>query len=225
MKKKLVHLLKAAFNKFFLILFSTDDFPKTKYGNLTMNKNVLFECHLSEVAKLIPPYDLRQVRVEDYSYISRNSYVKNTDIGKFCSIGPNFCCGLGIHPTNGVSTSPMFYSTLKQNGFSLTEVNKVVESKRIIIENDVFIGANVTVLDGVKIGNGAIIGAGATVTKDIPPYAIAVGVPARVVKYRFEKDQIEQLQKVEWWNFEEAKLREIERCFFDLNIFIEKYSK
>lgn len=225
MKKKLVHLLKAAFNKFFLILFSSDDFPKTKYGNLSMNKNVLFECYLSEVAKLIPPYDLRQVKVDDYSYISRNSYVKNTDIGKFCSIGPNFCCGLGIHPTNGVSTSPMFYSTLKQNGFSLTEVNKVVESKRIIIENDVFIGANVTVLDGVKIGNGAIIGAGAVVTKDIPPYAIVVGVPARIVKYRFENDQIEQLQKVEWWNFEETKLREIERCFFDLNIFIEKYSK
>lgn len=151
MKKKLVHLLKAAFNKFFLILFSTDDFPKTKYGNLTMNKNVLFECHLSEVAKLIPPYDLRQVRVEDYSYISRNSYVKNTDIGKFCSIGPNFCCGLGIHPTNGISTSPMFYSTLKQNGFSLTEVDKVVESKQIIIENDVFIGANVTVLMELKL--------------------------------------------------------------------------
>ena len=186
MKKKLVHLLKAAFNKFFLILFSTDDFPKTKYGNLTMNKNVLFECHLSEVAKLIPPYDLRQVRVEDYSYISRNSYVKNTDIGKFCSIGPNFCCGLGIHPTNGISTSPMFYSTLKQNGFSLTEVDKVVESKQIIIENDVFIGANVTVLDGVKIGNGAIIGAGAVVTKDVPAHALVGGVPARVLKENIE---------------------------------------
>ena len=225
MKKKLVYLLKAIFNKFFLILFSTDDFPKTKFGNLSMNKNVLFECYLSEVAKLIPPYDLRQVRVEDYSYISRNSYVKNTDIGKFCSIGPNFCCGLGIHPTNGISTSPMFYSTLKQNGFSLTEVDKVVESKQIIIENDVFIGANVTVIDGVKIGNGAIIGAGAVVTKDIPPYAIAVGVPAKVVKYRFEYDQIEQLQEIEWWDFDQTRLREIEGLFFDLNIFIEKYSK
>ena len=223
MKKKLVYLLKAIFNKFFLILFSTDDFPKTKFGNLSMNKNVLFECYLSEVAKLIPPYDLRQVRVEDYSYISRNSYVKNTDIGKFCSIGPNFCCGLGIHPTNGISTSPMFYSTLKQNGFSLTEVDKVVESKQIIIENDVFIGANVTVLDGVKIGNGAIIGAGAVVTKDIPPYAIAVGVPARVVKYRFEKDQIEKLQKVGWWNFEIDKLRDVESNYFDINAFIDKY--
>lgn len=223
MKKKLVHLLKAAFNKFFLILFSTDDFPKTKYGNLTMNKNVLFECHLSEVAKLIPPYDLRQVRVEDYSYISRNSYVKNTDIGKFCSIGPNFCCGLGIHPTNGISTSPMFYSTLKQNGFSLTEVDKVVESKQIIIENDVFIGANVTVLDGVKIGNGAIIGAGAVVTKDIPPYAIVVGVPARIVKYRFENDQIEQLQKIEWWNFENDKLSDVEINYFNIGAFVEKY--
>ena len=223
MKKWLIYLLKKILNKFFLTLFSTDDFPKTKYGNLRMNKNVLFECHVSELARLTLPHDLRQVRVDDYSYISRNSYVKNTNIGKFCSIGPNFCCGLGIHPTNGISTSPMFYSTLKQNGLSLTEVDKVVESKLIIIENDVFIGANVTILDGVKISNGAIIGAGAVVTKDIPPYAIVVGVPARIVKYRFENDQIEQLQKIEWWNFENDKLSDVETYFFNLNAFIEKF--
>jgi acetyltransferase-like isoleucine patch superfamily enzyme len=115
----------------------------------------------------------------------------------------------------------MFYSTAMQNGFSLTAENKIVESKKIIIGNDVFIGANVTVLDGVIIGNGAVIGAGAVVTKDIPPYAIAVGVPARIVKYRFENDQIERLQEIEWWNFDKTKLIEIEKYFFDLNSFVK----
>lgn len=223
MKNKLIHLLKFFFNKFFLILFSTDDFPKTKFGNLSLNKNILFNCQLSESVRLTIPYDLRQVGVDDYSYISRNSYINNTDIGKFCSIGPNFCCGLGIHPTNGISTSPMFYSTAMQNGFSLTTEDKIIESKKIIIGNDVFIGANVTVLDGVTIGNGAVIGAGAVVTKDIPPYAIAVGVPARIVKYRFENDQIEQLQKIGWWNLEKDTLRDVETNYFNISAFIEKY--
>lgn len=225
MKEKLLQLLKALFNKFFLILFSSHDFPRTKFGTFSMNKNVLFNCQLSKYARLTHPYDLRQVRLDDYSYISRNSYIDNTEIGKFCSIGPNFCCGLGIHPTNGISTSPMFYSTAKQNGFSLTTDDKIIESKQIIIGNDVFIGANVTVLDGVAIGNGAVIGAGAVVTKDIPPYAIAVGVPAKVVKYRINDVQVKEMERIQWWNFDDTKLSDIEKFFFDLNSFIEKYSR
>lgn len=221
MKNKLVHLLKIIFNKFFLILFSSGDFPKTKRGSLNMNVNVLFDCQISNKVNLVLPYDLRHVQVGDYSYISRNSFVNNAEIGKFCSIGPNFCCGLGIHPVNGISTSPMFYSVGKQNGYSLVNENKITESKKTTIGNDVFVGANVTVLDGVNIGNGAVIGAGAVVTKDIPPYAIAVGVPARVVRYRFETDQIEQLNSIEWWNYELDKLNEIEASFFDLSTFLE----
>ena len=78
-------------------------------------------------------------------------------------------CGWGIHPTQGISTSPMFYSSKKQNGITLSLIDKVEETKTIKIGNDVFIGANVTILDGISIGNGAIIGAGAVVSKDIPP--------------------------------------------------------
>jgi acetyltransferase-like isoleucine patch superfamily enzyme len=95
------------------------------------------------------------------------------------------------------------------------------ESKRTIIGNDVFIGANVTVLDGIIIGNGAVVGAGAIVTKNIPPYAIAVGVPAKVIRYRFEKDLITKLQKIEWWNFNEEKLQNVEKYFFDIESFMK----
>lgn len=217
----LIHILKTVFNKFFLILFSSGDFPKNKQGNLSMHVNVLHNCQISEKVNLVLPYDLRNVKVDDYSYISRNSYVNNTDIGKFCSIGPNFCCGLGIHPVNGISTSPMFYSARKQNGYSLVNENKIIESKKIIIGNDVFIGANVTVLDGITVGDGAVIGAGAVVTKNIPPYAITVGVPAKIIKYRFDNKQIDQLNRIGWWNFEIDKLKEIESNFFDLSAFLD----
>jgi acetyltransferase-like isoleucine patch superfamily enzyme len=200
------------------------DYPIMLKGKITgysLVKSQLAKVDVSNMVRFKAPFYFFDVKIGDYSYIAQNCNITNTQIGKFCSIGPNFCSGLGIHPTNGISTSPMFYSTAMQNGFSLTAENKIVESKKIIIGNDVFIGANVTVLDGVIIGNGAVIGAGAVVTKDIPPYAIAVGVPARIVKYRFENDQIERLQEIEWWNFDKTKLIEIEKYFFDLNSFVK----
>lgn len=91
------------------------------------------------------------------------------------------------------------------------------------MEMHVFIGANVTILDGVTIGDGAVIGAGAVVSKDIPPYAIAVGCPIRILKYRFEPEQIHKLLKIKWWEFEDDKLQDVERMFFDINEFIEKH--
>ena len=110
---------------------------------------------------------------------------------------------------------------MKQNGMTLSEVDKIEERKPIKIGNDVFIGANVTVLDGVTIGDGAVIGAGAVLSKDIPPYAVAVGCPIKVVRYRFDENQIEALKRIEWWNFDEEKLKEVERYFFDVDQFIE----
>lgn len=168
------------------------------------------------------PYVIHQdVEIGNYSYVAMNSHISMTSIGKFCSIGPNLVCGWGIHPTNGISTAPMFYSTMKQNGMTLSEKDKIAERKPITIGNDVFIGANVTVLDGVTIGDGAVIGAGAVVSKDIPPYAIAVGSPIRILRFRFEDGQIEAIRKIEWWNFDEKRLREVENYFFDIKSFIE----
>ena len=179
-------------------------------------------AQLGKYTNVLPPFFLHRVLLGDYSYIAKNSSVSNCVIGKFCSIGPNFCCGLGIHPTNGVSTAPMFYSTAKQNGLSLCKKRKVEESKQTIIGNDVFIGINVTILDGVKVGDGAVIGAGAVVTNDIPPYAIAVGVPARVVKYRFDEATIKGLLEKQWWNGSEEDLKKVERNFWDVDAFLKE---
>ena len=123
------------------------------------------------------PSHIFNTNIGNYTYIATNAHISETEIGKFCSVGPNLVCGWGIHPINGISTHPMFYSTMKQNGMTLSDTDKIEERKKIKIGNDVFIGANVTILDGVTIGNGAVIGAGAVVSKDIPPYAVAVGCP------------------------------------------------
>ena len=133
------------------------------------------------------------VCIGDYSYIASSSHISMTTIGKFCSIGPSFLCGWGIHPLNGISTHPMFYSTRKQNGMTMSSIDKCTERKQITIGNDVFIGANVTILDGVSVGDGCVIGAGAVVTKDVPDYAIVGGVPEKLIRYRFSKEQIAAL--------------------------------
>ena len=173
--------------------------------------------------KISAVYLISDVEIGDYSYISDNAVVYNTTIGKFCSIGPNFFCGWGFHPVNGISTSPVFYSAKHTPTFC--KKDKVDEHPRITIGNDVFIGANVTVLEGVTIGNGAVIGAGSVVSKDIPPYAIAVGSPINIRRYRFSESQIEAMERIQWWNFPEDRLQEIEKMFFNLDGFLDKYDK
>jgi acetyltransferase-like isoleucine patch superfamily enzyme len=195
--------------------------PKGKTVGYSLVRSEKANTHLGKCVKVYPPYFLHDVQLGDYSYVSKNSTISRCMIGKFCSIGPNFCCGLGIHPTNGISTAPMFYSTRKQNGMSFCVENKVAESKQTFIGNDVFIGANVTVLDGVKIADGAVIGAGAVVVDDIPPYAVAVGVPAKVVKFRFDEAVINALLEKQWWNGSEEELRRVELDFWDVDVFLK----
>lgn len=210
----------------------TKSIPEIKYLDYLHNQGNEYnliswvdDSDVSEKSKLYPLYHIFNSKVGDYTYIAMNSFISMTTIGKFCSIGPNLVCGWGIHPTNGISTAPMFYSTMKQNGMTLSAVDKIEERKPISIGNDVFIGANVTILDGVTIGDGAVIGAGAVVSKDIPPYAIAVGCPIEIKRYRFPAEQIDALQKIEWWEFDEEKLKDVERYFFDVEKFINDTSK
>lgn len=198
--------------------------PDGKTVGYSLVRSERVDSVMGKATKIAPPFFLHHVRVGDYSYVAKNSYISNCQIGKFCSIGPNFCCGMGIHPTNGLSTSPMFYSTARQNGVTMCKEDKIVESGHTVIGNDVFIGANVTVLDGVTIGDGAIIGAGAVVVKDIPPYAIVVGVPAMIKRYRFDEETIESLLQIRWWD-DEKKLDSVEACFFDVPAFIQRFQR
>lgn len=196
--------------------------PAGKTIGYSLVRSEKVDVELGKCTKVSAPFFLHGVRLGNYSYIAKNSSVKNCIIGKFCSIGPNFCCGLGLHPTNGVSTAPMFYSIAKQNGMTLCKKNKMAETKQTIIGNDVFIGANVTVLDGIRIGDGAVIGAGAVVVANVPPYAVAVGVPAKVVKYRFDEKTIVTLLEKRWWDGTEENLQKVEQDFWDLGAFLKE---
>lgn len=186
--------------------------------------NVSADSVVSQKSKFLGSHKISNVVIDDYTYVSNNAQISLTTIGKYCSIGPNFLCGWGIHPMHGISTSPMFYSTVKQNGFSVSSSNKVIERKEIKIGNDVFIGSNVVVLDGIMIGDGAVIGAGAVVSKDIPPYAIAVGSPIKIIKYRFDEKIIKDLLELQWWNKTEEVHFNIEKNFFNVENFISSYN-
>ncbi len=192
-------------------------FKKGKAVGYSLVRSERFNFKAGVHTKVYPPFCLRNISLGAYSYIAKNANINNCEIGKFCSIGPNFCCGLGIHPINGISTAPMFYSSEKQNGTTLCTETKIQEFKHTRIDNDVFIGANVTVLDGVHIADGVVIGAGAVVINDIPPYAVAVGVPAKVVRYRFDKETIASLLQRKWWDDPEKDLKVIEESFWDID--------
>jgi acetyltransferase-like isoleucine patch superfamily enzyme len=136
-----------------------------------------------------------------YTYIA-GARIQSSKIGNFCSIGPKSRIGgLGHHPTKWISTHPAFFSTLKQANITFSDDNYFKESEDVIIGNDVWIGAGVLVLDGVTIGDGAIVAAGAIVTKDVEPYSIVGGVPAKHLKYRFHQDISRKLIELSWWDW------------------------
>ncbi|OEK08840.1 hypothetical protein A8C32_00765 [Flavivirga aquatica] len=213
-KKKYKEKLKVKLRSLFFKVF-----PDVKNTIQNIPKVNLNKTYIGNHCKIYPLARIKNSLIGNYTYIAENSVISNTIIGKFCSIGPNLMSGWGYHPTNGISTHPMFYSTRKQNGMTLSKEDKLQESLPITIGNDVFVGMNVTILDGVSIGDGAVIGAGALVSKDIPPYAIAVGNPIKIINYRFKDEIINEMLKVNWWNLNEDKLSEIEKHFFD----VEKY--
>lgn len=165
---------------------------------------------------------LDRSKVDQYSYIANNSKIFVTQIGKFCSIGGDLICGQGNHPTNFISTHPIFFSTLKQCGMTFSDKNYFDEQPDVKIGHDVWIGARVFIKNGISIGNGAIIAAGSVVVKDVPDYAVVGGVPATLIRYRFQKSIIEQLLEIQWWNWSEEKLKLAQPyfCSSDVNAFL-----
>lgn len=156
--------------------------------------------------------------IDDYSYVNSNSKLRNTTIGKFCSIGPNVQIVLGKHPSNLVSSHPMFYSNNKPFK-TFSDKTYINEFDNVEIGHDVWIGEGVLIPGGIKVGNGAIITARSVVTKDVEPYSIVGGVPAKHIKFRFEESFIKDINNSEWWNWDSVKLRDNFKLFHDHKLF------
>lgn len=147
--------------------------------------------------------------IDIYTSVGRNSRIFNSKIGKFCSISWNVTIGATSHPYSTISSHAFPYTPYAGNFVK----EKIKNDVKTNIGNDVWIGCNSVIMPGINIGDGAVIGAGSVVTKDIEPYAIYGGVPAKLIKYRFDKETIKRLLEVKWWDKEISSIKENIRYF------------
>lgn len=203
MIKYIIGLLKNLFNPAVSIFSTIDSTSKVDKKARVYRKTKIFHSSLGK-----------------YSYIGKNSALIYAEVGSYCSIAGGTYVGMGHHDLSNISTSPLFTEKKNGSGHSWTSQTPFPFNK-VIVGNDVWIGERVIVMGGITIGDGAVIGAGAIVTKDVPPYAIVGGVPAKIIRYRFLPDVVERLLQLQWWSMPEEKLKNNIHLFQTPNFTLE----
>lgn len=171
-------------------------------------------CIIHQTAKIESGSNVVSTKMGRHSFCGYNCEIVNCDIGSFCSISSGVIIGGGAHPMNWVSMSPVFYSG-RDSVKKKYVTHSRVQHKKTIIGHDVWIGQNVLIKQGVLIGTGAVIGMGSVVTKDVAPYSIVAGNPARLIRYRFDSGLIDKITESEWWDFDDDKLLKYAKSFND----------
>lgn len=161
---------------------------------------------------------------DKHSFCGYDCEIINCEIGSFCSIANNVKIGGGRHPVEWVSMSPVFYEGRDSVKAKFSE-HKRDPVQKTIIGHDVWIGQSAIIKQGINIGTGAVIGMGSIVTKDVEPYSIVAGCPAKQIRKRFDNEVIEELLKTRWWNFSDKELSKYAQYFTDPKIFITEIQK
>ena len=201
---------------------------KLSKENPTCDLNITAQLTNVTLGKYVKIFDNSKIynsKIDSHTYIQMNGRIFNCSIGKFCSIAASVSIAPGIHDLNNISTHPAFYQKSSPLPKVFARNNSVVTCKNVTIGHDVWIGEKVVILDGINIGTGAIVAAGAVVTKDVEPYAVVGGVPAKLIKFRFDKETIRCFQKSEWWNFTENWFEENYELMSNTTMFVNKLKK
>lgn len=191
-----------------------DDHKIQALNLLNKNVRISYECSIKNVefgeyANVAHHAQISDSSIGKRTSIGRYTKIRETIVGKYCSISWDVTVGAVTHPFNHISSHAFTYR--KQFGICDEDYN--IPQKQTIIGNDVWIGCNSVILSGIKIGDGAIVGAGSVVTKDVEPYSIVAGAPAHFIKYRFDKEYIKRLLQLKWWEFSDEDLKKNQFLF------------
>lgn len=224
--------------------FKLFDFIYYKIENIRyrLSRNRVYKYrHVNSINSVLRGYNtlfegvsIWNCEIGEYTYIQKHTNLINTKIGRFCSIADHVRTGFGNHPIDKITTFPAFYyNTKPELGFTFysgeprINIFRKTGGGKFLVEigNDVWIGAHVLIMDGVTIGDGAVIAAGAIVTKDIEPYSVYGGVPAKLIKYRFGQEKINALLDIKWWNKDMEWIQSSLNNNLDIDDFIKNYNK
>jgi len=187
---------------------------------------VVVNSHLGAWTEIGPRSHLEETRFDDYSYTDGDAIIIYSEVGKFVNIASHVRINPGNHPMHRVTLHHCTYRRRKYR-FSDTDDESIFSwrrSRACRIGHDSWIGHGATIMPGVTVGIGAVVGAGAVVTKDVAPYAIVAGVPARPIRKRFSDETIERLLAVAWWEWDRKRLEERFADLCDVEVFLEKYA-
>ena len=205
-------------------VFSPKKLTHKKVGLFSLwDKNTSFtkKSFISNGARLC------NVSLGKYSRVGSGCLVTNCEMGNFSVFANDCVAGLGQHPLDTLTYHSIFYRR-GHWGWHDDWIEYPVgfeESKRIKVGNDVWIGRHCIIMDGVTIGDGAIVATGAVVTKDVPPYAVVGGVPAKIIKYKFPQEMIDRLLEIKWWYLPDEEISKVIDLFHIRNVTIEDLNR